>query len=435
MGARAFAKAENWTALRTDRMMCPMAAGTRGSTVLTAAQARRFLLIHQGLWPPRQLSGSAGVMKYLRRVRSIQFDPLDIVGHNHELVLQSRVGDFSPAVLESLLYKSRKLLDGWDKQMSIYPVEDRPYFSRQRVLGRIGPVDPPEIRRTAAEVRKALKARGPLSSIDLEHDGKVDWPWGPTRLARAALESMYFRGELVIHHRVHTRKVYDFARNYVPGEILDTEDPNRTEKDYQDWHVHRRLRGIGLAWARSSEAWLEIHGVKSRERAEALDRLMKKGLARRKDVEGIDVPLYMAEEDRATLSRACRDSDVGPLRACIIAPLDNLLWDRGLVRSLFGFDYVWEVYKRPHERKYGYYVLPVLYGDRFVARFEPGKDRDIGALEIRGWWWEPGVAPSRAMKAALIECFHSFVRYLGAPEVRVSAKARETAGVSWLEAR
>ena len=405
----------------------------RESIFLTKAQARRFLLIHQGLWPPRGLSGAAGAMKYIQRVRSIQFDPLDIVGHNHELVLQSRVADFRPDMLEGLLYKSRKLLDGWDKQMSIYPVEDRPYVRRQRARGRIGPVDPPEVRRAAAEVRRALRARGPLSSIDLEHDGKVDWPWGPTNPARAALESMYFRGEIVVHHRVHTRKVYDFARNHVPAEILGAKDPNRSQKDYRDWHVLRRLRGIGLVWARSSEAWLEIHGAKSRERAEAFDRLMRKGLVRRIEVEEMDEPLYMAEEDRAALSRACRDPHGCPLRACIIAPLDNLLWDRGLVRSLFGFDYIWEVYKRPQERKYGYYVLPVLYGDRFVARFEPGKDKDGSGLEIKGWWWEPGVKPSRAMKAALVECFRSFIRYLDAPGVRISATVKKTAGISWLE--
>jgi uncharacterized protein len=412
-----------------------MAAESHGSIILTAAQARRFLLMHQGLWPPRQLSGSAGVMKYLRRVRSIQFDPLNIVGHNQELVLQARVADFRPDVLDRLLYKNRRLLDGWDKQMSIYPVEDRPYFSRQRAEGQGRRAENPDVVRTITEVRKALKERGPLSSIDLDHDGKVDWPWGPTRLSRAALESMYFNGELVVHSKIHTRKVYDFASNHINPEILRAPDPNALEEDYRDWHVLRRLRGIGLAWARSSEAWLEIKGVKSKERAESFSRLLDRGLVRRIEVEGMRDTLYAAEADRAALARASARgaaADHTP-RACIIAPLDNLLWDRGLIRSLFGFDYVWEVYKPLAERKYGYYVLPVIYGDAFIARFEPGKDKETGRLLIKQWWWEPGVEPTRAMKAALIECFRSFAGFLGARGISATGKARKSAGISWLE--
>ena len=402
----------------------------RSKVTLTKAEARRVLLIHQGLWPPRSLSGAAGVMKHLRRVRSVQFDPLNIVGHNQELVLQARVGDFRPEMLDGLLYRKRKLLDGWDKQMSIYPVEDRPYFGRQRDAGRNGIADPPEVLRTIEEARKAIRERGPLSSIDLEHDEKVSWAWGPTRLAKAALESMFFSGELVIHHRVHTRRIYDFASNHIAADILAAPDPNIREEDYRDWHVLRRLRGVGLLWARSSEAWLEIRGVKTGERAETFRRLCERNLVTKIEVEGVREPLYMAEADRSLMARA-RKSQAAPA-ACIIAPLDNLLWDRGLIRTLFDFDYVWEVYKPVSEREYGYYVLPVLHGDRFVARFEPGKDRESGSLEIKQWWWEPGVKPTKAMKSAIAECFREFIRYLDAPAIRIGRKASQRAGISWI---
>src|SRR5512136_1978564 len=99
---------------------------------LTKAQARRFILTHQGLWPPSALQGKAGVLDFIRHVGSIQFDPLNIVGHNPELVLQARVADFRPAMLRELLYDERRLVDGWDKMVSIYAVEDWPYFVRQR---------------------------------------------------------------------------------------------------------------------------------------------------------------------------------------------------------------------------------------------------------------------------------------------------------------
>ena len=100
-----------------------------------------------------------------------------------------------------------------------------------------------------------------------------------------------------------------------------------------------------------------------------------------------------------------------------IAPLDNLIWDRRLARDLFDFDYVWEVYKPAAERQYGYYVLPVLYGDRFVARFEPEQDKEAGVLRIKQWWWEPGVAVTDEMRSALRAAFAAFVDYLGLAEV------------------
>ena len=119
-------------------------------------------------------------------------------------------------------------------------------------------------------------------------------------------------------------------------------------------------------------------------------------------------------------------------QAALIAPLDNLLWDRRFVQALFDFSYVWEVYKPAAERIYGYYVLPVLYGDRFVARFEPQRDEQSGDLVVKGWWWEPGVTPSAPMRRALRDCFRGFLRYLGADALRFDHEAAKEADLTWL---
>jgi uncharacterized protein YcaQ len=398
---------------------------------LTKGQARRFMLAHQGLWPPYAVEGKAGVLEFIRRVGCIQFDPLNIVGRNSELALQARVADFQPAMLEELLYADRKLVDGWDKVMSIYCVEDWPCFRRYREGTRRHYGD--ESRPATAilpQVRQALEERGPLSSLDLDFDQTVDWAWAPTRLARAALESMYAWGELIVHHKVNTRKVYDFASRHIPEALLSAPEPNETEEQFHDWYVQRRLGGVGLLWDKAGGAWCEMP-LKSKERKAALARLLEQGRVIEVHVEGMSLPLYVRSEDRETLDRAL-DSDDVPPRAVILAPLDNLLWDRRFIEALFGFDYVWEVYKPETERRYGYYVLPILYGDRFIARFEPGRDRQSGALLVKNWWWEDGITPSKKMRSDLRRCFERFLGILGAGDLRVSSKAVRRAGLDWL---
>src|SRR6056297_3694 len=191
--------------------------------------ARRFLLAYQGLLgglpstaqPP---DPAEEVMAYLHRVGSIQYDPLNIVGRNPELVLQARVPGFTPEVLYTLLYKDRRLVDGWDKMMCIYPVEDWPRFRplRQAALHKLrtSPRGRPALE-AFPKVRSELEARGPLSSADIDLDHSIDWSWAPTRLSRAALEAMFHTGEIIVHRKAGNRKIYDLAPRHLPPEYFD----------------------------------------------------------------------------------------------------------------------------------------------------------------------------------------------------------------------
>lgn len=380
--------------------------------VLTKEQARRFLLAHQGLWPPGQLQGKEGILAFVRRVGCIQYDPLNVVGRNADLVLQSRVAHYRPAMLEELLYEDRALLDGWDKNMSIYCLEDWPCFARRREDARQHYGDP---RRPAVavlpQVRRAIEERGPISSIDLDLNETVGWSWSPTRIARAALESMYWWGELVVHHKVNTRKVYDLAVRHIPDAIRTAPDPNEAEGQYHDWYVLRRIGSIGLLWNRSGDGWLGMRAIKSRDRQAALERLIDRQQVVEVRVEGIEPSVYMRSVDRGTLDRVLEGEDIAP-QAAIVAPLDNLIWERRLTQELFEFTYRWEVYKPAAEREFGYYVLPVLYGDRFVARFEGKRDKKRGLLAIENWWWEADVEPAEDVIASLEDCLARFVGFL-----------------------
>lgn len=402
------------------------------SLQITKEQARHFMLIYHGLCGSRRLKGKDAILAYISQVGCIQFDPLNIVGHNHELVLQSRIDSFRPVMIQELLYKDRLLVDGWDKVMSIYCTSDWPYFSRYRAsnLERLGNEERP-VTPFLPLIRKEIRERGALSSIELNFNQTVDWPWGPTRVSRAALESMCFWGELIIHHKVHTRKVYDFAERHLPKKLLETPDPNETFEQYRDWRICRRIGGVGLLWAKPGDAWLEIPETKTPQRFESIQRLLASGKLTEVIVEGLNVPLYMRSEDMPFMEKVLSTAPgIFAPSAHILAPLDNMLWDRRLVKELFDFDYRWEVYKPQSERTYGYYVLPVLYGDRFVARFEPGFDKKAKTLAIKNWWWEKGVKPTKAMQRELAKCFRHFAYFLGAEKI-LPGEQLENSVTSW----
>jgi len=193
-------------------------------------------------------------------------------------------------------------------------------------------------------------------------------------------------------------------------------DPNRTEAEYFQWHVRRRIGAVGLLWNRAGDAWLGIRDLKSPQRDAAFAALEERGEILAVKVEGLPCPAYILREQLPLLEKIRAGSNV-PAQAAFIAPLDNLLWDRKLIAAFFGFEYAWEVYKPAEMREYGYYVLPVLYGDRFVARFEPRYHKKAGVLEILNWWWEPGVEVTAAMEEALAQAGREFMAYLGAKTV------------------
>lgn len=399
---------------------------------INKTQARRFILDYQGLLPPRKLTGKEGILELFRRIGSIQYDPLNIVGTNPELVLQSRIADFTPAMLGEMLYTDRSLMDDWDKMMCIFPVEDRHYFHYRKLedAHQTARRNTDHIKEVIPLVRKEIEERGPLSSIDLTFDKKVDWSWGPMRLAKVALDEMYYRGELIIHHKVNTRKVYDLAIRHLPAELIHAPDPHKTIEEYHDWHVLRRLRSLGMVWSRPG-IWYGIYGARSKEIQASLQRLISLGKVMEARVEGVKYPMYLSTRDVPLLEGSnSKDSDVR--QASIIAPLDNLLWDRELVKELFGFTYRWEVYKPEKDREYGYYVLPVLYGDRFVARFEPGRNKKTGAITIKNWWWEPEVAVTEEMESALRECFLQFAHFNARKKIDIQRNILRRERLEWL---
>ncbi|PKL14683.1 MAG: winged helix-turn-helix domain-containing protein [Spirochaetae bacterium HGW-Spirochaetae-8] len=376
-----------------------MIAGT-GILRFSQAQAKRFLLMKQGLLGKHRFSGQAGVMECVRQLSCIQFDPLDICGRNDSLLLHSRVDGYRPAMLDALLYTERSLFDYWDKNLSICVTEDWPCFEATRNQFRErGVRSQDQIAKVADQVLDLIDTKGPLCAQDLPCDTRVDWWWSPTSLSRAVLETLYFQGTLMIHHKQGTRKYYELTSRLLPPHLLQKTEPFATHAERLGWQLRRRIGAVGLLWRRSSPAFLGMVEFKKLVREKIFAELMEAGELVEVRVEGIEEPLYMLATDLPLVDTL--DDDPGIVRTEFLAPLDSLLWDRALVERLFGFDYTWEVYAPQAKRKFGYYVLPVLHGEELIGRVEPVRNRKTGLLEIRGCWFEPAVVDVQEKRAAI----------------------------------
>ncbi len=370
-------------------------------------QARRFLLHRQGLLGERRFEGKAGILDFIRQAGSIQFDPIDVCGRNPDLVLQSRVKGYQKQMLEKLLYEERVLTDYFDKELCIFPVEDWPCFERTRQYHRQYVRSHEEIKDALDAVLLAVEERGPLSSKDLEMHDKVHWYWGPSRLSRAALEHLYFQGDLAIHHKRGTAKHYDLTRRCLPPEILAQPDPHEQLIDHQKWLVMRRIGAVGLLWNRASPAWLGLGDFKAERRKQVFAQLLEENKIVPVQVTGLRDTLYCLSTDRELAEFILQDPSL-EARCELIAPLDNLIWDRALLQALFAFNYSWEIYAPAAKRKYGYYVLPLLCGDRFAARVECVFDKKVRKLQLKNIWFEEGAGQDNTLQASVDACLARF---------------------------
>ncbi|HSK69815.1 MAG TPA: crosslink repair DNA glycosylase YcaQ family protein [Candidatus Limnocylindria bacterium] len=383
---------------------------TNAPIPVSAGQARRFVLHRQGLLGAMRFRGPGGIMDYIRSAGCLQFDPVNVCGRSPELALLCRVEGYRPQMLEGLLYGSRELVEHFDKNLCYFPARDWPYLRRNRLRMEAG--HRAGSNRAAMEaVLEEIREKGPMGSADLGLKGKVDWHWGPTTLGRAALEQLYFEGRLLVHRRQGIVRTYDLAERCLPPDVLHAPEPFSDDLDHHCFRVLRRIGAVGMLWNRASDAWLGIPGMKAPQRQAAFARLAERGDVLGVRVEGVADTLYIRKEDEPDLA-AARDAE-GPVRCSLLPPLDCLLWDRRLVRALFGFQYTWEIYTPPEKRLYGPYVLPILLGERFAGRVEPVCDRKKGLLTVRGLWWEEGFGNDPAARRALEEALASLAAFNG----------------------
>jgi uncharacterized protein len=366
---------------------------------VSAEAARRFLVLRHLLAPARSLPPRPeSVLAVVERLGSLQFDPLEVAGRNHDLVLLARIEGYRREWADHWLYEDRRLYETYNKSLNIVPVAELPLYryiwDHSRRRHEAGAFD--EHAPLVEELLSRIREQGHLLPRDVGPREVIDWYWRPTNRVRAILEGLAEVGTIAIARREGNLRVYDLAERLFAPEIL-TE--RRDEDEQQRHRLLARYRGNGLLGASGSqELWVGGTGYAA-DRAARRAELVDEGRLVPVTVAGLKGDRFVVAEDLAYLDQAERELANGRppgganSSVAFIAPLDPLCWDRDLLRRLFDFDYVWEVYVPQAKRRWGYYVLPILYGDRLVGRIEPRIDRRDKALRIVGLWWEPGFDP------------------------------------------
>jgi hypothetical protein len=366
---------------------------------VSAAVARRFLVLRHLLAPPRGLPARReSVLDVVERLGSLQFDPLEVAGRNHDLVLLARIAGYRRAWADHWLYEDRRLYETYNKSLNIVPVAELPLYryawDRARRRHEADAFD--DHAPLVEELLGRIREQGHLLPRDVGAREVIDWYWRPTNQVRAILEALAEVGTIGIARREGNLRVYDLAERLFPAEVLADV---RAEREQQLHRFLSRYRGNGLLGASGNqELWVGGTGYAA-DRAAMRHELLEAGRLVPVVVEGLKGERFVVSEDAPFLDQAERElaAGTGPGDAepgvTFLAPLDPLCWDRDLLRRLFGFDYVWEVYVPAAKRRWGYYVLPILYGDRLVGRVEPRIDRRADTLRVDGLWWEPGFDP------------------------------------------
>jgi uncharacterized protein YcaQ len=387
--------------------------------------ARRFILGKQGLWPGRRWRGLEGAEAAMRAIEHLQLDPLVIVARAHDLILQSRVIDYRQDDWATLTYEQRKFFD-WGGWLAVRPMDELPYWrvTMQRELAMPHWAElAAEHAEAIAEMRRVLAERGTVSNRDFEMGSRkrVDHYRGRKDSA-IALHYLWRIGDAMIARRDRFERVYALTETVAPVDLHREHDPAEAD----DFLRLKEVAAAGLTSLRPVGTHLR-RPVPPAELAAWRDAKLASGELIEVRVQGWRQPQLALGSDRAdleTLIGGGVPAAWAPLEttteeeATFLSPLDPVS-ARGRAKPLFDFDYVWEVYKPAEQRRWGYYVLPVLWGDRLVARFDSRLDRASRTLVIHGFWLEdPALGRNPAFVEAMGAGMERFIRFLDADGVQ-----------------
>ncbi len=383
-------------------------------------QARLYQLWSVGLHGKTYPQGEAGIRECFRDQGLIQLDPLPVLGRNHDLVTQARVDRTHPGETLDLIHQKRLGFEYWDKMLCCLPIENFPGYRAFMKSGGEARTAEREARLNREHpgaldaVYQAVGQYGPVSSRELKalevaqenHRG-----WKSTKAANASLEVLWNRGMVSVSHRINYRRYFDLTERVIPAQYREADSPPLDS--FWRTMLLRRVRAVGLLPVRGdAEAWALMQRVR---RIQLPEQLVNEGALALVRVDGTKVPFFalpQAGEELTLAEKAALDH-----KARFIAPLDPLVWARNALLRLWNFEYAWEVYKPVAKRRWGYYVLPILYQDRFVARFDGRFDRDTKTLHVLAYYEEAGGWP--LSHPAIYASLQRFLSYLDGEQIKL----------------
>ena len=362
-----------------------------GDLTLSLDQARRLAVRSQHLAGPHPGPGLDGMRQVLRGLRVLQMDPVNVVARNQFLVLWSRLGEFDRTGLDTLLWRDRWLFEYWAHSASIVLIEDYPIHQLMMREYRVTVESAVKRAWLAANddfcryVLDLLGASGPLPAEAIEDRAAVGWVstgWTHGRNVEQMLDILWKQGDIMVAGRDGLRRLWSLADFPAAEELPDAEAVTRA--------AEHSLRALGVARARD----VERHFTMGRYPGLDLERV---GWAQPVQVEG-GTEQWWAHRD--VLARL--DEDWMP-RTTLLSPFDNLICDRDRTERLWGFAYRNEMYVPKAKRQYGYYVMPVLAGERLIGRIAALVDRKSGVLVVEAMYAEESLAasPEPSVTAAL----------------------------------
>ena len=343
---------------------------------LSVAVLRRHVIAAQRYVTRDRVGRPADVAAAVNRMSAVQLDSISAVERAHRLALLSRVGRYERGTVSRLLGQG-KLFEYWAHEACLLPIEDWPLHRWRMVSDGLHPwwgavIDrEPEL---AERVLGEIRERGALGSRHFEGAAPGSGGMWNLKPAKRMLEALWSAGRLVIAGRDGFQRMYDLPERVIPDHLLDARIGS--EEEYLRRLIVRAVTARGaLTEAGVVEHW-RLRGGTARIRLH-VDALVAAGSLRREQVADGGAPVLLAAD--------ADPADAAPAGAVLLSPFDNLLWDRPFAERVFGFRHLIEVYKPAPERRYGYYVLPLLVGDRIAGRADLKADRKAGVLRLLSW--------------------------------------------------
>jgi uncharacterized protein YcaQ len=389
--------------------------------------ARRFVLGKSGLWPGRRWRGLDGTEQAMRAIEQLQLDPLVLLARAHDLILHARVLDYRQDDWARLTYEQRRFFD-WGGWLAVRPMDELPHW---RVLMR-RELDQPnwiafqkEHGPAIDEMREVLAERGTVSNREFATGTRVRIDnYRGRKDSALALHFLWRIGDVMIHHRDGFERVYALTETIAPSELVFEHDPAVAD----DYLMTKLVGADGLAPMRTVGNFMR-RKVSATELVEWRRSKLDAGQLTEVRVEGWRAPQVALASDEPVIRELLDGrapagwAPLGPTtedEATFLAPLDPVS-ARGRAKDLFGFDYVWEIYKPVEQRRFGPYTLPILWGDRLVGRFDARMDRATSTLVVNGLWLEAEVAPDAVLLEAIRAGMGRLLTFLDAGAIDASA--------------